>query len=187
MASAHPRELEERWGVAVAVLLSCAAWAAGRLHPWPWAGLPGSVLTAAAAWIVVIDATGDVTIAGSVAGAAAAAYGIASCFAHNLVGFVLVGAAAFHWVTGTWYAGIGGAALGVIAAGVLVLRNVMDVDYWLEYTWVMLVSSLFGPGLAMYALIQLQWPARLDAWLLLTGFPFAALRLALLRKRADGA
>lgn len=185
MASVHPRELEERWGVAVAVLLSCAAWAAGRLHPWPWGGLPGSVLTAAAAWIVVIDATGDVTIAGSVAGAAAAVYGVASCFAHNLVGLVLVGAAVFYGVTGTWYAGVGGGALGVIATAVLLLRRKLDVDYWLEYTWVTIVSSLFGPGLAVYALVQLQWPARLDAWLLLTGLPFAALRFALLRKRAE--
>lgn len=187
MASVHPRELEEQWGVAVAVSLSCAAWAAGRLHPWPWGGLPGSVLTAAAAWIVVIDATGDVTIAGSVAGAAAVAYGIASCLAHNLVGLVLLGALVFYWMTGTWYAGIAGGFLGVVAAGAQVIRNVADVDYWLEYTWVTLVSSLFGPGLAVYALVQLRWPAWLDAWLLLAGLPFAALRFALLRKRAGDA
>mgnify|MGYP000861093775 CR=1 FL=1 len=128
-------------------------------------------MTAAATWLAVTDSTRDTTVAVGVSVGAGVAYALASCMIHNFVGLVLFGAVLFQWATGQWLTGLAGAAMGVGVA-VWIVKRYGNVDYWLEFVWVTVTTSLFGPGLAVYALIQLRWPARLDAWLLLAALPW---------------
>lgn len=180
MESTRLRAADAQLVSAAAALLCAVAWAAGRLHPWPLGALPGAALTTAATWLAVTDTTSDTDVAIGVSIGAGAAYALASCLVHNLIGLVLVGAVVFQWATGQWLVGLAGAATGLAVAAYIVKRG-GNVDYWLEFVWVTLVSSLFGPGLAVYALIQLRWPARLDAWLLLVASPWILIRARWLR------
>jgi len=180
MESTHLRAGDAQLVSAVAASLCAVAWMAGRLHPWPLGAIPGAVVTTSATWLALTDTTMETDVAIGVSIGAGVAYAVASCLAHNLVGLVLLGAVVFQWATGQWLVGLAGAATG-LAIAVAIVKHVTNADYWLEFIWVTLVSSLFGPGLAVYALIQLRWPARLDAWLLLIALPWALVRAKWLR------
>lgn len=180
MESTRLRVADRQAVDAAVVLLHVAAWLGGRWHPWPGGAWLGAALLASGAWLVAVDQSNDPQLAAAVAGGVGLAYVALACLARNALGLAVVGFAALHWLTGEWAWGFGGAGAAVVVAGV-VLWRVADAEQWLEFAWVTAQSSLFGPGLALFALVTLQWPVVLQSWLLLAGAPFALLRVWLLR------